>query len=156
MSRIDLKELAAFLQEANKHTYANKDAAKVVSTRLKSDDYHFEKDGLIYHDTYFGSRDFIGAEVIYKDNEPVWGMNYYGYITPEPLDHKELYCFLRQALMQDYSDIIPVRGPTSYQKDDWGYNNSAEGELNQFVGLEEIYKAGVLVYKCNYHGGLIK
>ncbi|OGN13902.1 MAG: hypothetical protein A3J47_03435 [Candidatus Yanofskybacteria bacterium RIFCSPHIGHO2_02_FULL_43_22] len=154
--RINLQQLADFLEEANKSTYANKDAPKVSSSRLKSEDYHFEKDGLIYHDTYFGGRDFMGGEVIYKDNEPVWGLNYYGFILSETTDEKELYGFLRNALMQEYSDIIPVRGPKNYQNNDWEYNNSADGELDRFTGVEEIYRAGVLVYKCHYHGGFIE
>ena len=156
MNNIDQKELAEFLNEANKSTYANKDAPKASSSRLKSEDYHFEKDNLIYHDTYFGSRDFMGEEIVYKNNEPVWGLNYYGYILSEATNEKELYGFLRQALMQEYSDIIPVRGPKNYQNNDWGYNNSADGELNRFTGIEEIYRAGVLVYKCHYHGGFIE
>lgn len=147
--------LAKFLDEANKATYANKDAPKVVASRLKSEDYHFEKDGLIYHDTYFGGRDFIGEEIIYKDKHPVWGMNYYGYILSEATNEKELYGFLRKALLQEYSDIIPVRGPKSYQDGDWEYNNSAKGGLERFVGTEEIHKAGVLIYKADYHGGHI-
>ncbi len=153
---IALKQLADFLDEANKSSYANKDAPKASSSRLKSEDYHFEKDGLIYHDTYFGSRDFIGEEIIYKDNEPVWGMNYYGYILSETTNEKELYAFLRKALMQEYSDIIPVRGPMSFQDGDWEYGNSADGELGRFTGIEEIYRASVLVYRCNYHGRFIK
>jgi len=156
MNNIDQKELAEFLNEANKSTYANKDAPKASSSRLKSEDYHFEKDNLIYHDTYFGSRDFMGEEIVYKDNEPVWGLNYYGYILSVATNEKELYGFLRQALMQEYSDIIPVRGPVNYQKDDWEYNNSADGKLDRFTGTEEIYRAGVLVYRCNYHGGFIE
>ena len=155
MNTITTKEIADFLNEANKNTYANKDAAKAPPSRLESEDYHFEKDSLVYHDTYFGSRDFIGEEVIYKDNKPVWGMNYYGYILSETTNEKELYGFLRQALIQEYSDIIPVRGPVNYQKDDWKYNNSTEGELGRFTGTEEIHRAGVLVYKCHYHGGFI-
>ena len=156
MNNIDQKELAEFLNEANKSTYANKDAPKASSSRLKSEDYHFEKDNLIYHDTYFGSRDFMGEEIVYKDNEPVWGLNYYGYILSVATNEKELYGFLRQALMQEYSDIIPVRGPVNYQKDDWEYSNSTDGELDRFTGTEEIYRAGVLVYKCHYHGGFIE
>ncbi len=155
MNKITAKEVAEFLNEANRNTYANKDAAKAPPSRLGSADYHFEKDGLVYHDTYFGSRDFIGEEVIYKDNKPVWGMNYYGYILSETTNEKELYGFLRQTLMQEYSDIIPVRGPNKYGENNWRYQNLAEGELNRFTGVEEIYRADVLVYKCHYHGGFI-
>ena len=68
---IDIKELADFLSEANKNTYANKDAPKVAPSRLESEDYHFEKGNLIYHDTYFGGRDFIGEEIVYKNQKPV-------------------------------------------------------------------------------------
>src|SRR3990167_9430941 len=130
MSKIDLKQLAEFLNEANKNTYANKDAAKVSATRLKSEDYHFEKGNLIYHDTYFGSRDFIGEEVVYKNDEPVWGMNFYGYILSETTDGEELYDFLRETLMQERSGILPVRGPEDYKKDNWEYRNAVNGELN--------------------------
>lgn len=156
MEKITTKELADFLNEANKSTYANKNAPKASSTRLKSEDYHFEKDNLIYHDTYFGSRDFIGEEVVYKNSEPVWGMNYYGYILSAQTDEKELYGFLREALMQEYSDILPVRGAKDYQKDDWQYTNTVDGELHRFIGTEEIYRAGVLLYRAYYHGGFIE
>jgi hypothetical protein len=64
--------LAHFLDEANKSTYAKKDAAKVKPLRPNSEDYHFEKDDLIYHDTYFGGRNFIGEEIVYQNQTPVW------------------------------------------------------------------------------------
>ena len=156
MEKITAEELTDFLDEANKSTYANKDARKASSARLKSEDYHFEKGNLIYHDTYFGSRDFIGEEVVYKNSEPVWGMNYYGYILSPSTDEKELYGFLREALMQERSDILPVRGGKSYQMDNLEYTNAVEGELNRFTGTEEIYRAGVMVYQCHYHGGSVK
>lgn len=156
METITTKELTDFLNEANKSSYANKDAPKAPSTRLKSEDYHFEKNNLIYHDTYFGGRDFIGEEVVYKNNTPVWGMNYYGYILSPTTNEKELYGFLRKALMQEYSDILPVRGGKEYQQGDWQYTNAVKGELNRFTGTEEIYRAGVLVYRADYHGGFIE
>ena len=70
---IDTDELVQFLGEANVNTYANKNATKATASRLASVDYHFEKGDLIFHDTYFGVRDFIGSEVIYKDRKPVLG-----------------------------------------------------------------------------------
>lgn len=150
-----MRQLADFLKTANKNTYANKDASKAPSTRFKSEDYHFEKDGLICHDTYFGNRNFIGEEVVYKDNKPVWAANYYGFIFSEAIDEKELYGFLREALMQEYSDVIPVRGPKIYQNGNWKYINSAEGGLDRFTGTEEIYQDDVLLYRAYYHGGFI-
>ena len=154
--KIDPKELADFLEEANKSTYANKDAPKAVSTRVKSEDYHFEKGNLIYHDTYFGSRDFIGEVVIYKNGEPVWAMNYYGFITKLEASTKEVYSILRPALMQKNDDIIPVRGPKEYVEGESTYRNSAEGSLERFSGTEEIFLKGEKVYTCWYHGGSIE
>jgi hypothetical protein len=58
---IDTNELASFLSEANANTYANKSAAKAAASRLASEDYRFERGDLIFHDTYFGVRDFIGS-----------------------------------------------------------------------------------------------
>jgi hypothetical protein len=155
MEKITTKELANFLNEANKSSYANKDAPKASSSRLKSEDYHFEKDNLIYHDTYFGSRDFIGEEVVYKNGDPVWGMNYYGYILSPETNEKELYDFLREALMQEYADILPVRGAKDFKRGEWQYTNSVDGELSRFTGTEEIYRNGALLYQDYYHGGFI-
>ncbi|MBI2087068.1 MAG: XRE family transcriptional regulator [Candidatus Zambryskibacteria bacterium] len=154
--KIDPKELADFLEEANKSTYANKDAPKATSSRPKSEDYHFKKGNLIYHDTYFGGRDFIGGEIVYKENIPVWGMNYYGYVLNPEVSEKDVYSFLRKALMQEYSDIIPVRGAGSYENDGWQYRNTPEGNLERFTGVEEIYRQKELVYRAHYHGGSIE
>lgn len=156
MMKIDPKELADFLNEANKSTYANKDAPKVAPSRLKSEDYHFEKGNLIYHDTYFGARDFIGEEVVYKDGEPVWAMNYYGFILKPEATTKEVYSILRPALMQEYNDILPVRGPKEYKEGDSIYRNSLEGMLERFFGSEEILLQGEKVYNCWYYGGSIE
>jgi hypothetical protein len=153
---IDLSELARFLGEANINTHANKSAAKVAASRLESEDYHFEKGDLIFHDTYFGVRDFIGSEIIYKHRKPVWGMNYYGVIVSEQTDEKTLYGFLRDALMQECGDLIAVRGPKLFCANEWSYTNALEGELSQFMGSEVIHKAGQLVYRAHYHGGLVK
>lgn len=154
--KIDPKELADFLNEASKNTYANKDAPKAEPSRLKSEDYHFEKGNLIYHDTYCGARDFIGEEVVYKDDEPVWAMNYYGFILKPEASTKEVYSILRPALMQEYDDILPVRGPREYKEGQSIYRNSVEGSLERFSGTEEIELNGEKVYTCWYHGGSIE
>jgi hypothetical protein len=148
-------ELTSFLREASKKSYANTDSLRAESTRLNSVDYHFKKEDLIYHDTYFGERDFIGEEIVYKNNEPIWGANYYGYILSAEIDEKILYGFLRQVLLQDFSDIIPVRGPKDYSLGEWKYVNMVDGYLSRFIGREEIYRDNQLIYRGYYHGGSI-
>lgn len=154
--KIDTKELAQFLDAANKATYANKNAAKAQSLRPSSEDYHFEQGELVYHDTYFGGRDFIGEEVVYKAGEPVWGMNYYGHVLNPDVSTKDASMILRPALMQEYDDILPVRGPREYVLENSKYTNQAEGKMDRFFGEENIFLNEELVYRCWYHGGAIE
>jgi hypothetical protein len=147
--------LAAFLVDAHRNTYADKNAAKTLSTRLRSLDYRFERDDLVYHDTYFGMRDFIGEEIIYQRDVPVWGMNYHGIILARDAGESEVYDFLRAALKQDCIGIEPARGPRLYRRDRWTYGNSVEGMLGDFGGIELIHRGDALVYRCRYHGGRI-
>jgi hypothetical protein len=148
--------LANFLNEANKQAYANKDAPKAPSSRAGSEDYHFEKDDLMFHDTYFGGRDFIGEEIVYVEGRPAWGINYYGFVLKPDVDEKELYDFLRQALMADNPTLMPVRGLDGFSSGDWAYRFSAEGKLRRFSGQEKILLKGEAVYQCWFHGGYIE
>jgi hypothetical protein len=153
---IEIKEIDNFLREANKATYADKNATKVSSLRPKSEDYHFEKGDLAFHDTYFGSRDFLGEEVIYKNGTPLWAMNYYGSVLDQSITTDVAYKILRPALMQDPGVLIPVRGPEEYKEGDFFYRNSIEGDLSKFTGIEEILLKNKVICKTLYHGGLIK
>lgn len=152
---INLKELAGFLNEANKHTYAA-DGKKIDSTRLKSDDLEYRKGDLIYHDTYFGAGDFIGEEIVYKKEAPVWGANYYGFILDSHYTPKQIYNFLKKALVQEYDDLIPVRGPKMFKDGNWTYQNSVDAKLDNFSGKEEILLNDKVIYRCLYHGGFIR
>jgi hypothetical protein len=151
-----IETLTKFLNEANKATYADKNAEKAVSSRAGSKEYHFEKGGFAYHDTYFGSRDFIGEEIVYENGDPVWGMNYFGVVLDEEVSEKEVFDFLREALMQEYEDVIPVRGPSNFSSGDKEYRFSVEGDFANFSGKEEILFGEKVVYRCLVHGGVIE
>lgn len=151
-----IEKVKTFLSKANKNTYANKNAVRVKSLRPNSEDYHFEEEDLAFHDTYFGGRDFIGGEIIYKDNIPIWGANYFGFILEEGIESKELSNFLRDALMQEYESDIPVRGPAEFISGKWGYKFVTNGSLSNFSGEEIILLNGKIVYRLLIHGGLIR
>jgi len=153
---IDLNKLADFLKEANKQTYANKEAPKSGSLRPSSEDYHFEQGDLVYHDTYFGGKDFLGEEVVYQNEKPLWGMNYYGFMLTDEVTPKEINPLLRAALGAKYDDYIPVRGPALFENEIGVYKSSVDGKLDQFIGTEEIEVNGEVVYRCWYHGGIIQ
>jgi hypothetical protein len=147
--------LALFLATAHRRTYADKTAAKVPPSRAGSVDYHYQEGRLAYHDTYFGVRDYIGAEIVYQGDAPIWGMNYFGVILAADAVTAEVYGFLREALMQDCRDIEPARGPRFYQHERWRYENEVDGKLGDFRGTELIHIDGRVVYRCHYHGGYV-
>ncbi|MFA5838433.1 MAG: DUF5680 domain-containing protein [Candidatus Paceibacterota bacterium] len=155
---MNLDKLTNFLKTAKKNTYAFETAKKVISQRLGSKDYEYKEGEFVYHDTYFGSRDFIGEEIVYESEKPIWGMNYNGFILDENenIDEKEVYSFLRKALIQDYNDIIPVRGPKNFKIENYEYKNNISGTLGKFGGREEILKDENVIYYAIFHGGFIK
>lgn len=153
------EKLIDFLIEAKTQTYANENVEKASSSRKGSHDYNYQKDSMIYHDTYFGGTKFMGEEVVYFENEtPIWGMNYYGITLDESLSEEAMDKVLRPALMKvgEDKDIIPVRGPRNYKNDDYEYNFSVNGDLDSFEGVEIISKGNVKIYELKCHGGVIK
>ncbi len=148
--------LDAFLREANLNTYANENARKTSSLRPGSNDYHFEKGDLTYHDTYFGTTKFIGEEVVYKSGKATWGMNYYGFTIGNEINENLFDAILRPALMAGSGDNLPVRGPKEFINGEWKYTFNTIGDLANFTGIEEISKSGEIVCKLYCHGGFIE
>lgn len=160
---MDYKKLMKFLVEAKKQTYANGNAEKTESSRLSSKDYQYkseiEDETMIYHDTYFGGTKFIGEEVVYYGiNIPKWGMNYYGDIIDAELSEEAMDKVLRPALMMvgEDSNVLPVRGPGRFENDGYIYTFGTIGEIDNFTGIEEIYKGKELIYRLRCHGGIIE
>lgn len=153
-----MNRLEEFLIEAKKETYANEKIEKVKSNRLGSKDYEYQKGNMLYHDTYFGGVKFIGEEVVYIDNKAYWAMNYYGITIDDNLEEEAMDEALRPALMRVGEDksIIPVRGPSKYYNGDYEYTFEVEGNLDNFVGVETIYKNDIKIYELKCHGGKIK
>ncbi len=146
-----------FLIEAKKQTYANASIERIESSRLHSKDYEYSKGNMIYHDTYFGGTKFIGEEVVYVDNRVYWAMNYYGITLDNSLSEEAMDKALRPALMMVGEDsIIPVRGPKEFNNGEYKYTFDVEGDLNNFNGIETIYKCNRKIYELRCNGGLIK
>lgn len=153
---LPLDILDAFLREANANTYANENIKKVASLRPGSIDYHYEKGDLTFHDTYFGATKFIGEEIVYKNEKPVWGMNYYGFTLSEEISESLFDAILRPALMSGAGENIPVRGPKEFRNGEWKYTFTTVGDLTNFTGIEEISKKGKIVCQLYCHGGFIE
>ena len=73
----DLTALHDFIVRAKSASYVG-DGKPVAPCRTASHDLAYQEGAFAYLDSYFGGWDFIGEEVVYFDNLPVWAMNYYG------------------------------------------------------------------------------
>ncbi len=140
-----------FLVKAKKTTYAGD--GKTQKRQDGCNELIFVKDNLFYRDRYFGSNPFIGEEVVFLKNNPLWVMNYCGRSLSK-LKSKMVYGFLKKALLMVDEDL-PFRGPQEFVEGDWRYINQVKGDLRFFNGVEEILHNGKRVYVCNYHGGFL-
>ena len=148
------KTIYNFLKEAKKVISENKELNKVASSRRGSRDYSYISGDFTYHNSYFGGINFIGEEVVYfKDDIPIWGMNYYGNIYPEII-YKYKNLVLPSNLLLCKNGIIPENVGRKL-----GCNYNAlikhHGNFENFSGEEEIYKNDIKVYELKYHGGTI-
>lgn len=155
----DLQQLAKFLIEAKKQTYASGDEAKVASSRKASNDYEYTDGQMTYHDTYFGGVRFMGEEVVYNsEGQPKWGMNYRGETLRPDMSEAAMDAVLRPALSMvgEDTDIIPVRGPHRFDRDGYVYECVIEGTLESFSGKETVSKDGEVIYCLSCNGGMIE
>lgn len=144
------KKIIEFLCRAKRETYASGNAKECIPCRPNSHDLKYSEGDLVYIDTYLGGEKFVGEEAIWKDNKPLWSMNYAGRVVEEGFEGK----FLKEALRLT-NEEYPYRGPLSYKNGDFKYECSINGEFEWFDGEETIYKNEVKVYECKFHGGII-
>lgn len=155
-----MEQLREFLIRAKKKTYASGKTLRVDSNREGSKDYHYEENdnGMIYHDTYFGGNSFIGEEAVYiSSDKPCWAMNYYGYVLNNG-DSEEIFKVLRKALINVGVDnrVLPLRGTSKFTLEEYTYKFKSKGKLDNFSGVERIYKGKTLVYELVCHGGSVR
>lgn len=145
--------LREFIVKAKIETYAGNAKAQKLEDGSKL--LVFKEDRFSYNDKYFGFNPFIGEEIVFENNKPIWGMNYFGKIFSKNVSADKVYEFLRKA-MKLVSKERPFRGPNSFKENDFEYSDESIGEIDSFSGIEKIFFKGIQVYKLVYHGGLIK
>lgn len=143
-------KIIEFLCRAKKVTYAGK-GAEVESSRPRSHDFEHSEGELKYIDTYLGGEIFLGEEGIWKDNAPIWAMNYKGRVLEEGFSGD----FLKETLSLVNKEM-PYRGPLVYENGDYKYHCIVQGDFKWFKGYEEIFYNNRKVYECMFHGGAIK
>ena len=146
-----LEELRQFLVLAKKNTYSSIKANDDIS----GGNFVYSQGDFFYKDIFWGNSLFIGEEVVYFKEVPIWGMNYYGQLLNKDVSIKDTYSFLRKAL-----SIIniekPFRGEQYFFDDNYKYINKCNGNIDNFSGKEYIYLESKKIYRLSYHGGIIK
>ncbi|MFK4726393.1 hypothetical protein ABIE89_007493 [Bradyrhizobium niftali] len=154
-------DLAAFLVEAKRRTYAGLDDDATVAAPLLAGSKQLEHRAppYAYRDIYFGMGFFVGQETVALDDRVIWSMSYSGGARAEIGDRDTflaIYKFLRQAL-RAVSIEEPYRGPRLFEQAGMVYRNGAEGALDRFHGIETIARQnGVPLYELRYSGGLLR
>ena len=148
---MDINKIIEFFLVAKKNTYAAANN-KVDSCRMNSHDYRYQnKNGFTYLDSYLGGECFVGEEVVWLHDIPVWSMNYVGRVIGENFSGD----FLKEVLMQVPAEL-PFRGSEIYTKGNYHYHCKVDGEFVWFQGYEVIFYMDEKIYECYFHGGTIR
>jgi len=155
MNNSFLTELHMFIVRAKAATYVG-GGAKTSPCRPASHDLQFVDGDWSYLDSYFGGTDFIGEEAVWHLQQPVWVMNYYGYILkPELITPAQAGQMIKSSLSRMYTEGRFLGG-FQYSEGDFTYFDTSEGDFSRFTGHEWIERDEIKVYELVYHGGLVK
>jgi hypothetical protein len=151
----DIHALHAFIVRAKAATYVG-DGEPVTPCRTGSHDLRFTDGEWSYHDSYFGGTDFIGEEVVYFAEKPVWAMNYYGCILRDDLlTAAQAGQMIKASLSRMYSEGRFLGG-FEHGENDLTYIDASEGSAEYFHGHEIIRRGQEIAYELRYHGGMIR
>ncbi len=104
MSNLLPTELQSFIVRAKAATYVG-GGTKIKSCRPASHDLQFMDGDWAYLDSYFGGTDFVGQETVWYVGNPVWAMNYNGYILrPELISPSQAGQIIKASLSHMYTE----------------------------------------------------
>ncbi|MEK6848741.1 MAG: DUF5680 domain-containing protein [Nanoarchaeota archaeon] len=152
-----LEELANFIVEANKNTWAG-EGGEVPARFRDGTSLYYRKGEWELEDDYTGYFSAPGmTRVLYKGRS-VWTMAYFGAGQLGGEEHlvKDTFQFLKRALMR-VTPEMPFRGPGIYNEDNWRYNfRLLRGAIVDFIGREAIYHNQSLVFTQTVGGGIVR
>jgi len=147
---VNLEDLKEFIKEARENTFASNSQPADNPRLLGSVQREFQKREFFYRDIYFsGNKNFIGQEIVYISQAPVWAMNYLG----NKID-KLQEAFLKEALFR-LANKCRLAENCEFEKREYKYENFGQGSLEDFSGLEKIAVSGKYIYKLEYRGGIL-
>lgn len=150
-----MQGLEVFIVAAKRACYVG-GGASATPCRQGSHDLTWAEGDWSYRDSYFGGTDFLGQETVWLSGEPVWAMNYYGFIArPELIDGHRAGLTIKAALAAMYAEGRFLGG-YDHHGEHGHYQDRSEGDYRQFFGEETISIDGAVGYRLVYHGGLVR
>jgi hypothetical protein len=149
------EDLERFIARAKHATYVG-GGKKLLPYRLGSRDLQYDEGEWVYHDSYLGESNFIGQELVYYRHEPIWGMNYFGYILkPDRITAAQAGQVIMASLGRLYQEGRFLGG-FAHVVDRFRYVDTNDGDVRRFTGKEHIDEDDQVVYELVYHGGEIR
>ena len=151
-----LHELVDFLVDARRGTYAIPHGNKLADA---TEEMVWSRGNWVYRDRYAGNNPYGGHELVWRDDNVVWMMNYYAEVVSDSLLAKNIsaekvYAYQMEVLAQPDPNHL-MRGPANHASGDFAYANQVDGDLTNFTGEEIISFQGETVYRMRFHGGVI-
>lgn len=152
-----IEALEAFLLAAKEETYVTGPQATEKPSRPGSRDRSFRVGDWFYRDSSFGAHNILGQEVVWHRREPVWAMNYYGWIAR---DEHITVAAAGEVIAAGLSATLRegrFLGGYEARVGDFTYLDASTGDVAHFEGRRRIEKPGVgTVHELVYHGGLVR
>lgn len=150
-------DLQDFLIAAKQASYASSaDDASLTPLLSGTKQLEYRSGDFFYRDIYAGLLMFVGQEIVYFRDTPVWSMSYAGgTLSGVDMDQvRDIYALLRQALRQVPKEQ-PFRGPEAFDNHPYCYRNEISGSVERFHGQERITASDKLLYELRYSGGML-
>lgn len=151
-----MSALERFIITSKAHCYIGGGQKEPQSCRTQSHDLTFRQGPFSYMDSYFGGTDFIGQEVVWENDIPVWAMNYYGRILRDEQLNAETAGHVIQCSLRALYQQGRFLGGHEHSIDGLLYRDQSYGSYESFGGVETISRDGHELYRLDYHGGLIR
>lgn len=147
--------IEALILRAKAASYVG-NGARAAASRPGSHDLTFQDSDLSCRDSYFGGTGFLGQKVVRQGEQPIWAMNFYGRaLRDDLLNASQGGAVIKVALSAIYRQ---ARFPGGFVCLRLGFacHDQRQGDGRGFTGQEGISKAGLLAYRRDGHGGLIR
>ena len=151
---MDEQSLIKFLRESKGKGYAAQDESSWIKDANGSTTIKYKSGDWSFQDNYFGGEPYGGRQIVFFKGKPVWINVYYGHVDEKIQNIKEVYSFLKKALLNPREEV-PLRGPEEFTEDNYQYRSFLSGNIKNFSLGERISLNGKEIYNATFYGGYV-